>query len=146
MFKTILLAYDGSDHAESALAMAADLVKTHGAALHLVHTPEVDTPPIVIGSYVSLLEHPPTQEQINEAGQHIADKATAAVQALGVEMAGVHLGAGAPAAFILETAEKVDADLIVLGRRGLGSIGALALGSVSQAVAHGATCACLTVI
>ncbi|MFK7836685.1 MAG: universal stress protein [Sulfitobacter sp.] len=146
MFKTILLAFDGSDHAQNALVIAAGLAKAHDAALHVVHCPQVDTPPIVIGSYVSLLETPPTPQQIAEAAQHIADKAAAEAKAEGVELAKVHLGTGAPAAFVLSTAEQLNADLIVLGRRGLGSLGALALGSVSQAVSHGAKCACLTVV
>ncbi len=146
MFKTILIAYDGSDHAENAIKIAAGLARTHNASLHLVHTPQVDTPHIVIGSYVSLLETPPTPQQIEEAGKHISDKATATAKALGVELTQVHLGSGAPAAFVLDTAGKIDADLIVLGRRGLGALGAMALGSLSQAVTHGAKCACMTVL
>lgn len=145
MFNTILLAYDGSEHAQNALKAAAELAKTHIAALHVVHTPQVDTPPIVIGSYVSILEVPPTPEQIKEAGQHISDMATAEAKAAGIALTKVHVCAGPPARNILDTAEAIDADLIVMGRRGLGAFGALALGSVSLSVAHGAKCACLTV-
>lgn len=145
MFNTILLAYDGSEHAQNALDAAAELAKTHVAALHVVHTPQVDTPPVVIGSYVSILDVPPTPDQIVEAGKHVADMATAEALAAGVPLAKMHLCAGAPALNILDTAEAIDADLIVMGRRGLGAFGALALGSVSQSVAHSAKCACLTV-
>jgi len=35
MFKTILAAYDGSDHADKALSMAGDLAAKYGATLHL---------------------------------------------------------------------------------------------------------------
>ncbi len=145
MFNKILVAYDGSDHAQHALKMAAGLAKTHNAELHLAHTPQMETPHIVVGAFVSQLEHPPTPAQVAEAGKHIADQARTEATAEGVDLAGVHIGQDQPAHFVLTTAKDIDADLIVLGRRGLGAVGALALGSVSQAVAHGAKCACLTV-
>jgi nucleotide-binding universal stress UspA family protein len=52
---------------------------------------------------------------------------------------------GDPAAAILRAADDEAADLIVLGRRGLGDLAGLLLGSVSHKVAHLASCACLTV-
>lgn len=146
MFNTILLAYDGSDHAKNALKVAAGLAKTYGATLSVAHTPELDTPPIVIGSFVAPLDTPPSKDQIVKAGQVIVDQAKAEAEAEGVEISEVHLGGVAPAEVILAAAEKDDADLIVLGRRGLGTLGALALGSVSQSVTHRAKCACLTVL
>ena len=146
MFQTILLAFDGSDHAKSALKTAAALSKTFNAALHVVHTPQVDTPPILIGSYVSLVEAPPTQEQIEEAGELIADMARNLAEEQGVTVEEVHLCSAGPSQDILATAEKTGADLIVMGRRGLGALGALTLGSVSLSVSRGATCACLTVV
>ena len=85
MFNNILLAYDGSEHAQNALKVAAGLAKTHVATLHLVHTPQVDTPPIVIGSYVSMLEVPPSKEDIEKAGTFIKDMAIAEAKAEGVD-------------------------------------------------------------
>ena len=146
MFKTILLAYDGSDHAQNAMKAAATMAVEDNAELHVVHIPQVDTPPIVIGSFVSQIGTPPTKEEIEQAGKFIADQARSEAAALGMELADVHLGKGVPANVVLSTAEKIDADLIVMGRRGLGAVGSLALGSASQAVAHGAKCACLTVV
>ena len=146
MFKTILLAYDGSDHAQHALELACDMAKTHGAALHVVHTPQHDSPPIVFGPYVSGLGTPPSQKKINEAGEKMVEKARADAKALGVDLAGVHIGKTQPAEFILKTADATHADLIILGRRGLGPVKSIALGSVSQAVAHGAKTACMTVV
>ncbi|MGB3243680.1 MAG: universal stress protein [Sulfitobacter sp.] len=146
MFSTILVAYDGSDHAKSALKVAADLAKIYGAKLHLTHTLQIDTPPIVVGALVAALEPVPTRAQIEKAGEQIIALARSEAKALGVEIDEVHLSAYEPARAILTTAEKIGADLIVLGRRGLGSIGSFALGSVSLSVSHGAKCACLTVL
>lgn len=146
MFKTILVAFDGSDHARQAFKTAAELAKVHGAELHLSHTPEVDTPPVVVGSFVSVLEKPPTEEQIAEAGQHIVADAKALAEVAGVTLKECHVGRGSPAKHTLEDADAINADLIVMGRRGLGSVGALALGSVSQAVSSGSKCAVMTVV
>ncbi len=146
MFKTILVSYDGSDHAQNAFDAAAAIAKSFGAQLHVAHTPQVDTPPIVIGSFVAGLEVPPSAAQIAEAGAHLAEEIGRRAKDAGVEIAQTHLGRGDPANFTLSVAQQTNADLIVMGRRGLGALGALALGSVSQAVSHGAKCACMTVI
>jgi nucleotide-binding universal stress UspA family protein len=47
---------------------------------------------------------------------------------------------GAPAQVIVEEAERWEADLIVMGSRGLGAWNRLVLGSVSSAVVHHAKC------
>jgi nucleotide-binding universal stress UspA family protein len=53
--------------------------------------------------------------------------------------------AGDPAKEILSVAHEEQADIIVMGRRGLGDLAGLLLGSVSHKVTHLAECACLTV-
>jgi nucleotide-binding universal stress UspA family protein len=52
---------------------------------------------------------------------------------------------GDPATAILNIASEEQADLIVMGRRGLGDLAGLLLGSVSHNVTQLAECACLTV-
>ena len=52
---------------------------------------------------------------------------------------------GDPATSILRAADDEAADIIVMGRRGLGDLAGLLLGSVSHKVTHLASCACLTV-
>ena len=52
---------------------------------------------------------------------------------------------GNPADEILQQAEKSKADLIVTGRRGLGGLASLVLGSVSHKVSQNAPCTCMTV-
>jgi nucleotide-binding universal stress UspA family protein len=51
---------------------------------------------------------------------------------------------GDPAKEILSVAGEEHADIIVMGRRGLGDLAGLLLGSVSHKVSHLADCACLT--
>ncbi len=57
----------------------------------------------------------------------------------------MHLAQGDPALVIHDRAKALNADLLVTGRRGLGKLSALLLGSVSQKLSQIAPCAHLTV-
>ena len=52
---------------------------------------------------------------------------------------------GDPASRILETAAAEQADMIVMGSRGLGGLKGLLVGSVSNKVNHLAKCTCVCV-
>jgi nucleotide-binding universal stress UspA family protein len=52
---------------------------------------------------------------------------------------------GRPASVIADAADSVDADLVVVGRRGLGGVAELLLGSVSHELAHHCKCPVLLV-
>jgi len=52
---------------------------------------------------------------------------------------------GHPPTEIVEAASKPDVDLVVVGARGLGPLGRLVLGSVSDRVVHHAPCPVLVV-
>jgi nucleotide-binding universal stress UspA family protein len=83
------------------------------------------TPPIDAG----------TLEAFGARAQQIADEASAAVKKLqpSLEVEAVAV-AGQPADVLLE--QGAGAELIVVGRRGLGGFRSLLLGSVSQQVVH----------
>lgn len=48
--------------------------------------------------------------------------------------------AGSPADEIIRTADELEADLIVIGGRGKGTVGAILMGSVAYRVIHNAPC------
>lgn len=52
---------------------------------------------------------------------------------------------GSPSRIICELARELNADLIVLGRRGISGLNELILGSVSNYVLHHASCSVLTI-
>ena len=64
----------------------------------------------------------------------------------GVKTVREEIDAGSPGASIVGHASKHGTDLIVMGRRGLGRIADLLMGSVSHRVTQLADCACLTVM
>lgn len=143
MFTSILVALDGSDASQKALATACGLAKAFDAELHLVHSPQIETTAIAVG--YTVVETPVTPEQIEQAGKSVMDAAIARATELGAPPVGHTIGSDDPADDILNMAKLNDVDLIVMGRRGLGSVASLFLGSVSQKVSRGAACSCLTV-
>ncbi len=143
MFKNIVVAVDGSAQAEKAMNVACDIAKNNNSSLYLVHSPQVDTAGIAVGS--GAVEIQPSEEEIQEAGKQVMAKAVKQANQLGCATVNSLISNKEPAKMILEQAEKLHADLIVTGKRGLGRLTKMVLGSVSQEVSNNASCACLSV-
>ncbi len=173
MFKTILAPIDGSDHATKAAGLAAELAKTYGAKLILLHVtlqgeapaqlrrlaevehlveaaPREQLPvanlPAGLGSALRSLEENQQSQAIYQAlGRQILDIAERAAKAGDVAEIETRMVSGDPTDQIIKAAEGLAADLIVMGSRGLGDLKGLLLGSVSHKVASLAPCTCVTV-
>lgn len=143
LFTSILVAIDGSDASNKALDTACRLAKASGAELHLVHSPQVETMAVAVG--YSVVDVPVTPEKIAEAGKAVSAAAVDRAKTHGVVPQETTVAGGEAADDILQSAKLNDVDLIVMGRRGLGSVASLFLGSVSQKVSRGAECSVLTV-
>lgn len=143
MFKTIIVAIDGSEQAEHALATACDIAGKYKSDIHLVHSPELETAAIAVGSGAVAIA--PSPEKVAEAGKKVMAQAVEQAKAQGCTPAECVIGDGDPADDILQQAEKSGADLIITGRRGLGGLASLLLGSVSHKVSQNSPCTCMTV-
>lgn len=124
-----------------ALRLAAGEARLHGARLRVVVVWQLSS--LVYGSgYIAFDES--TFDAVRDGAQSIADKAVATVAKLApaVECEALVLE-GQPAEELLRAAK--DADLVVVGSRGLGGFKRLMLGSVSDQVVHHATCPVLVV-
>lgn len=134
----IVVAYDGSDHADRALDRAAELASS-GAELVVVSAAELST-----------LSHDPAlgtaaADPIEaEWARENLDKARARLGATGVSVRTVE-GHGDPADAVVRQAKDEDADLIVVGTRGLNVAQRALLGSVSTRIVHRAECDVLVV-
>lgn len=161
--KSILVATDGSVLSGKALARAIELAGSSGARLTIVNVLDVLpvgqslrrfvqaelaaptlrplTPPLLnsygIGS-VEAVEALDTQSRA--VAQLVSDRiladAQGAAQAAGIKEVSTVSAAGEPATEIVAAARAAEADLVVVGRRGLGGVTELLLGSVSQKVLH----------
>jgi nucleotide-binding universal stress UspA family protein len=128
MFRSVLVAVDGSEAAGQALHEAIDLARAEGARLTLI---SVAAPPRA-GPFPGLYAPGLVEEELEREAQQRVDDAEALVPDDVAVSTVVRSGPVAKA--ILERVTDGQHDLVVMGSRGLGPAGALLLGSVSRAV------------
>src|SRR3712207_727405 len=132
----ILLATDGSEDAAVATRAAVDLANRSGSKLHVMHAFEFIPP----REYMSVALRLHSSSDFSRQGQRLLDEQVELIGKAGGTVAGAHLRMGSPVDQILYASEELGASLIVLGRRGLGGIKRLLMGSVSEGVLHHARC------
>ncbi len=137
MFHKILVAVDGSQQSNAALAVAVDMAQHYGGSLLLLHAFPHVSDLLGMPQYEYLLE---TRSAL---GQRVLDSAQARVG--GVVSFETQLIEGPPAPAILRVAAEDRCDLIIIGSRGHGQLAGLLLGSVSSAVTQRAECPVLIV-
>ncbi|WP_298973403.1 universal stress protein [uncultured Roseobacter sp.] len=148
MFKTITVGFDGSGPSENALRLACDLAANYDSEIHIVHTPKPETVAFAMGAVAGyhVATTMPSHEEVAESAQKLLDQAKKITAEAGQTKVTTEVGEGDPAQSLLDHANKAGSDLIVTGRRGLGNLTAMVLGSTSQRVGHLAQCAHLTVM
>lgn len=148
MFSKIVVGIDGSEASEKAFRLTCDLAKKYNSEIHVVHTPQPATVAFALGAVAGYhaVTTMPSAEEVAEASKKIMDPVEAIASEFDLEISQAHVGLGDPADQIIACAEECGADLIVTGRRGLGSVGTLIQGSTTQRVNHLAKCACLSVV
>ncbi len=149
MLKTILVAADGSTHANAAVDLAAELAAKLGAKLLVINAIAevgVDRVPEELRSYVELEHMRVTERELLQgAANEIVAAAARRARGRGATDVETMTIVGDPADSLLKVAGERKVDLIAMGRRGLGTIKGLLLGSVSHKVSQLAGCACVTV-
>ena len=143
MSNTVLVALDGSECAEHALREACEILQAQGGDMHLVHVSQFQ--PLVLGSASVMSVQP--REELEAVGKKLLDSAAQHASDAGVNLSELHniVGEKSPARAILQVADDIEADLIVLGSVGHSDLSGLLLGSVSHQVCHHAKCSCLIV-
>jgi nucleotide-binding universal stress UspA family protein len=127
MFKTIVLALDGSEGSRHAIPLAVELARRDNAKLVVVH---VEEEIIGKGGGPILATEDEVQNEIRKKAQELS----ASGVETSVEMRSVMLGG--PAHAIEDVAAEAGADLIVAGTRGHSPVAGLLLGSVTQRLLH----------
>jgi nucleotide-binding universal stress UspA family protein len=139
-FRKILVPVDFSTHSARALQLGMELAKSFGAKLHLLHCYQINVG--AISPYGVVIPESFDRDIREAASRQLAqwrEKVTA--QKLEVE---AEISSMFPSEAIASTAERIGADLIVMGTRGLSGIKHVLLGSVAERTVRIAPCPVLT--
>lgn len=136
MFKTVVVALDGSSSSDEAFGRALDLARESGGRIVGVHVKE-----LTAGRFAGPV-HVDEDEILSHVRRQIDEAAKAGIPAT-LE---VHTSmTGGPAHIVGEAAERLGGDVIVCGTRGHTALAGIFLGSVAQRLPHVAPCPILIV-
>ena len=144
MFRSIVVGTDGSETAGEAVRQATELAKSVGGSIELVSAFE-----------------PVGNQRLREERQQVPDdmqwmvnaredvnatlrEAEEQIKEQGVEVT-THARQGDPADAILDVAEEQNADLIIVGNKGMSGAKRFLLGSVPNKVSHHAPCSVMII-
>ncbi len=139
MFQRIVVGTDGSDTATAALRGAAKLAAQSSAELHIVSGYHPKSGLRVTGKGSGL---EPWMVSSTDAVAGILRDAADVARREKIEVT-THHEEGDPGKALVTIAKKVEADLVVVGNRGMTGVKRFVLGSVPNDVAHKAPCAVL---
>jgi nucleotide-binding universal stress UspA family protein len=139
-YTSIVVGTDGSETAERAVRQAAGLAADEGARLVIVSAYQAS------GALSAGIEAERVPSELRYTltdraqGEELAERGRTIAREIGVAKVVVQALEGDPPKVLLEAAKDFDADLIVVGSRGLTSHAHFILGSVAASVAHHAPC------
>jgi nucleotide-binding universal stress UspA family protein len=144
MFGSIVVGTDGSETAGEAVRQATELANAVGAQIHLVSAFEP------VGNQRLREERQQVPEDVSWMVNQREDvDATLRDAAEQIQQAGVQVETfarqGDPADAILDVAEEKNADLIVVGNKGMSGAKRFLLGSVPNKVSHHAPCSVMII-
>jgi nucleotide-binding universal stress UspA family protein len=122
----ILLATDGSEDAVRATEAASDLAQRSGAEFHVVH----------VWHDVPGFAHDFVKRELKRRGQEILDEQVEKIRATGVEVTKAHLRGGRTSNEVIKLTREIEAGLLIVGSRGLGTVQRILMGSQSEEIVH----------
>jgi nucleotide-binding universal stress UspA family protein len=140
MYRSIVVGTDGSDRGEAAVREATRLARGDGARLHVVTAypdPQMYRERVTSAARREAVD-------LREVAESVLERAVEEARGEGVEVE-THAREGHAAEVIIEVTSEQQADLVVVGDRGLTGIKRFLLGSVASKVAHHAHCSVLLV-
>ncbi len=130
MLKKILVAIDGSPQSSKALGIAIDMARRFESKLYIVHVIEEQ-------KYMLAINYPPAYPEMVDSllrnARELLDEATKKAVEQGVNTEQL-LERGDAASKIIDAADNLGVDMIVMGSRGLRGVTKFLLGSVSERV------------
>ncbi|WP_333656477.1 universal stress protein [Dissulfurispira sp.] len=132
MYKTILVAFDGSEYSRAALIESSNLAKRHGGKVIMVHAVYFDEEEFSLA--------PEQREKRFELGKKVCYQARETISSeFGIEVESL-ICEGEPPDVITDIAAGKKADLIAMGTYGRKGLKRLVMGSVTSKVIINAPC------
>ena len=144
MFGSIVVGTDGSETANEAVRQATELAKAVGGKVNLVSAFEP------VGNQRLREERQQVPEDMQwmvnerEDVEATLNQAAEQIKEAGVDVE-THARQGDPADAILDVAEENNADLIIVGNKGMSGAKRFLLGSVPNKVSHHAPCSVMII-
>lgn len=136
----ILLATDGSPHADLAAEVAVDLARSTGSRLHVVAVGRT-FPAAVYDEYAET-----RRDDLRREAREVLDEQVKKIEESGGNVAVAHLKLDEQRdEAIVHLAEDIDAGLVVIGSRGFGGMKRALMGNVADSVVRHAHCPVLVV-
>lgn len=146
--RMVLISYDGSADAKAAIEQAGRVFKADPAVVLTVWEPFsqlIARTPTGFGA-AGITDYERIDQESRESARDTAEQGAKLAREAGLDAsAATRARDGTIARSILEEAHRIDADVIVLGSRGLTGVKSLLIGSVSHAVVQSADRAVLVV-
>ncbi len=144
-YKRIVIGVDGSESAERAFGQALELAGATGATVDIVSAYE----PISAAKLDRIRSEIPDPDFAHLIGpgtqaERVVERASEVAGEAGVKSE-TWIRTGDPASVLIDVATEVEADLIVVGNRGMTGASRFLLGSVPNKVSHHAPCDVLIV-
>jgi nucleotide-binding universal stress UspA family protein len=137
-YQVIVVGTDGSARAGVAVDGALELARLTGATVHAVHA--MHTPGVIDDAHSAQIMMDEMRNPSDAVQAHLLEEARR--RGVTIEF---HSSVGEPANALIELAEKVNADLVVVGNRGMSSMKRFVLGSVPNKVSHHCPCSVLII-
>lgn len=144
-YKKILVPYDGSEHAKKALQQAVDLAQAGSGELVIASVCNIvsvmsnfDQVSIAEGCLTTQL----SQDLEKQYREDLAEAEKVVPEGVKYE---TRFEVGSPGPVLLQLADELGCDLVVMGSRGLGPLKGIFMGSVSSYLVSRAKCPVLIV-
>ena len=139
MYKAIVVGTDGSPTATQAVTHAAELASLAGAALHVVHAYRSPAAVVALDPAFAPIGLDVLNDGSAEHAEVVCAEAALAAEDRGAKVER-HVVCGDAAEALIAVAEAVDADLLVVGNRGMSGVRRFLLGSVPNKISHHSPC------
>ena len=137
MFKSLLIATDGSELGDKAVAAGIELARVHGSKILVLTATDPVATGIGAGGFGTFDAGPiiaQLEEDYEAQAKKLLDDAQAKLAASGIAAETLHVPRHRPADAILDTAKERGVDTILMGSHGRRGLGRLLLGSQASEV------------